>query len=236
MNTLLTEPLFWLTLTAAVFVVADALYRRAGQNALLNPVLTSIAVLIAVLTLTGVSYPAYFAAAKPIHLLLGPATVALAVPLYTNLHHIRRWWKPLTLALLVGGACGIVSAVGLGMALGLTSTVLRSIAAKSVTTPIAMALTESIGGSAALAANVVIITGILGAVLAVPLLAALRLKDEAVIGFAMGVAAHGVGSARAYQHSPTAGAFAGLAMGLNGLYTSLLLPLLLWLWPRLMTL
>jgi predicted murein hydrolase (TIGR00659 family) len=190
-------------------------------------VLLSVLLLITLLHYARVPYPSYFAGAMPIHLLLGPATVALAIPLYANLQRVRDYLAPLLIALGIGSLVGIISGLLIGHALGLSPASLISIAPKSVTTPIAMALAQHAGGNVSLAAGFVILTGICGAVLAVPLFQLLRIDDEIAQGFALGIAAHGVGTSRALQMSETTGAFAGLAMGLNGVLTSLILPLVL---------
>ncbi|QLG86915.1 LrgB family protein [Chitinibacter bivalviorum] len=223
-------PAIWLAVTLAAFAVSDAIHIRAYNFPLLHPVLISVLMIIALLNLTGVSYQTYFDGAYPIHLLLGPATVALAVPLYANLQRIRDYIGPLLIALGVGSVVGIFAGLLIGHLLGLSPLSLISIAPKSVTTPIAMALAQHAGGNVSLAAGVVILTGICGAILATPLFQLLRIKDEVAQGFAMGMGAHGVGTSRAIQMSETTGAFAGLAMGLNGILTSLILPLMLSIW------
>ena len=163
------------------------------------------------------------------HFLLGPATVALAVPLYAQLGKLRASLVPLAGALLVGAAVAVASAVGIAWLLGANRTTLLSIAPKSVTTPIAMGISEKLGGLPSLTAVLVVSTGILGAVLGKYVLDALGVREHSVRGFAIGIAAHGIGTARAFQVSEEAGAFSGLAMGLNGLVTALLFPLALWL-------
>ncbi|WP_273431071.1 LrgB family protein [Chitinibacter tainanensis] len=223
-------PAFWIALTLLAFGIGDALYVRAGGFPLLNPVLISVLLLISLLLFTHVPYPVYFAGAQPIHILLGPATVALAIPLYSNLQRVRDYALPLLLALLFGCVLGIVSALACGQLFGLSASSLASIAPKSVTTPIAMALAQHAGGNVSLAAGFVILTGICGAVLAVPIFRLLRIEHEIAQGFALGMAAHGVGTSRAIQLSETAGAFSGLAMGLNGVLTSLLLSVVLGSW------
>ena len=225
------RPLLWLTATVLAYWLAHRLYTRSGEMPLLNPVLIAVTLLVGVLGITGTPYGTYFDGAQFVHFLLGPATVALAVPLYRQAHRLRRMWLPLVVALLAGSVTGIVSAVGIGWLLGLDPTVLRSLAPKSVTTPIAMGIAEQIGGLPSLTAVLVILTGISGAVLAVPALRALGLGREqaAAKGFAIGVASHGIGTARAFEHSEDAGAFAGLGMGLNGALTAALVPLLAWL-------
>jgi predicted murein hydrolase (TIGR00659 family) len=223
------SPLLGLTITLVAYQGAFWIYRRANFHPLLNPVAVAIAVLVTLLKLTGTPYQTYFDGAQFVHFLLGPATVALAIPLYAQLDKLKAAWLPLAGALLVGSATAIASAVGIAWLLGADATTLVSIAPKSVTTPIAMGISEKLGGLPSLTAVLVVSTGILGAVMAKYVLDALRIRDHSVRGFSVGLAAHGIGTARAFQVSEEAGAFAGLAMGLNGLATSVLFPLLVWL-------
>lgn len=222
------SPLLGLTITLVAYQGAYWIYKRANFHPLLNPVAIAIAVLVTLLKVTGTPYQTYFDGAQFVHFLLGPATVALAIPLYAQLDKLKAAWLPLAGALLVGSATAIASAVGIAWLLGADATTLVSIAPKSVTTPIAMGISEKLGGLPSLTAVLVVSTGILGAVLAKYVLDALRIRDHSVRGFAVGLAAHGIGTARAFQVSEEAGAFAGLAMGLNGLATSVLFPLLVW--------
>lgn len=222
---LAASPLLGLTLTLAAYLLGDWIYRRARQHPLLNPVLLAIALLVALLTLTDTSYPTYFEGAQFVHFLLGPATVALAVPLYFNFSKLRRLWLPLLGGLLAGSLTAAVSAIGIAWLLGASPQTLLSLAPKSVTAPVAMGIAEKLGGLASLTAILVVSTGILGAVLGPSVLNTLGVRDPAVRGFAIGVASHGIGTARAFQESEEAGAFAGLAMGLNIIATALLLPL-----------
>jgi len=227
---LAASPLLGLTVTLLAYQAAYWIYARAKMNPLANPVALSVAALVALLWFTGTPYPVYFEGAQFVHFLLGPATVALAVPLYANLATLRKNALPLAGALLAGSLTAVVSAVGIGWLLGASRETLLSLAPKSVTTPIAMGIAEKLGGLPSLTAVLVVTTGILGAVLARGTLNLLRIEDHAVRGFAVGVAAHGIGTARAFQVSETMGAFAGLAMGLNGLVTAFLFPLLVRLW------
>jgi predicted murein hydrolase (TIGR00659 family) len=222
-------PLLWLTVTLVVYQAAYWVYKRAGFHPLANPVAISIAVLVTVLKASGTAYQTYFDGAQFVHFLLGPATVALAIPLYAQLDKLRRAWLPILGGLVVGSFTAIVSAVGIAWALGASPETLISLAPKSVTTPIAMGIAERLGGLPSLTAVLVVSTGIVGAVSAKYVLDALRIRDHAVRGFSVGVAAHGIGTARAFQVSEEAGAFAGLGMGLNGLATALIFPLLVWL-------
>jgi predicted murein hydrolase (TIGR00659 family) len=223
---LAATPLLGLTLTLLAYQLAVVLYRRSGGNPLVNPVAVAIALIVATLTLTGTPYRTYFEGAQFVHFLLGPATVALAIPLFSQLKRLKSMFLPLLGALLVGSLTAAVSAVAIGWALGASPESVRSLAPKSVTTPIAMGIAEKIGGLPSLTAVLVVCTGILGAISARGLLNLLRIEDHAVRGFAVGVAAHGIGTARAFQVSEEAGAFSALAMCLNGIATALLLPLL----------
>ena len=224
------SPLLGLTLTLLAYQAAYWLYQRAGFNPLLNPVLLAIMMLVAALLVTGTPYATYFDGAQFVHFLLGPATVALAVPLYLQFERLRKLALPLAGALLAGSVTAIISAVGIAWLLGAGEATLLSVAPKSVTAPIAMGIAEKIGGIPSLTAVLVIMTGVSGAMMAKYVLDALRVADHGVRGFAVGVAAHGIGTARAFQVSEQAGAFAGLGMGLNGLITAVLMPLLLYAW------
>lgn len=224
------SPLLGLTLTLVAYQAAYWIYQRAGFNPLLNPVLLAVVMLVAALQLTGTAYATYFDGAQFVHFLLGPATVALAVPLYLQFDRLKRLALPLAIALLAGSVTAIVSAVGVAWLLGAADTTLLSMAPKSVTAPIAMGIAEKIGGIPSLTAVMVIMTGVSGAMMAKYVLDVLRITDHGVRGFAVGLAAHGIGTARAFQVSEQAGAFAGLAMGMNGLATAILMPLMLWIW------
>jgi predicted murein hydrolase (TIGR00659 family) len=223
-------PLLWLTATLVAYALADAVAERLGRPPLANPVVIAAGLLILLLVATGTRYEVYFEGAQFVHFLLGPATVALAVPLWRNRDAVRRNLLPMCAALVAGSLTAIGSAVVIAWAFAAPREILASLAAKSVTAPIAMALTETIGGIPALAAVLVVLTGILGSVIVTPLMNALGIRDYAARGFAVGVASHGIGTARAFQVSEEAGTFAGIAMGLNGALTALVflfLPLLL---------
>jgi predicted murein hydrolase (TIGR00659 family) len=222
-------PLLWLTLTLAAYVVAYYAYERSGMNPLVNPVAVSVTLLVLLLYATDVEYETYFDGAQFVHFLLGPATVALAVPLYANIKIVRRAAIPMLLALLVGSATAVGSVVVIASLLGGSPETLLSLAPRSVTTPIAMGISERVGGLPSLTAVLVILTGIIGAMSGTPLFNMLRIRDYRARGFAIGIAAHGIGTARAFQVNQIAGTFAGIGMGLNGLITALLVPLLLFL-------
>ncbi|HTZ68958.1 MAG TPA: LrgB family protein [Roseiarcus sp.] len=208
-------------------LAADALAKAAHRRPLVNPVAISIALLGALLKLTGADYQTYFNGAQFVHFLLGPATVALGVPIYDNFGLVRRNFWPLASALLIGAIVAIASAVLVARGLGAPREVLIAIAPKSVTAPVAMAVTEALGGAPPLTAVLVIMTGILGAIIVTPLMDALGVKDYAARGFAVGLASHGIGTARAFAVDPVAGVFAGLAMGLNAIVIPAVIPALL---------
>jgi len=218
-------PLFGLTATIATYVLAQAAYARLGQPPWANPVLWTVLALALLLTLTGTPYPTYFSGAQFIHFLLGPAVVALAWPLWQRRAELRTRAGALLLAALAGGAAASGSAVAIGWALGLPREVIASLAPKSVTAPVAMGIAEQLGGIPALAAVFAVLTGLVGAITAKPLLDAARIGPPAVRGFALGTASHGLGAARALQVNADAGAYAGLAMGLQVVLASLLIPL-----------
>ena len=217
-------PLLGLTLTLLVYQGAFVLYRRSGFHPLANPVAIAVTGLGLLLWTTGTPYATYFEGAQFVHFLLGPATVALAVPLLEQLPRLKRLWLPLLGALVAGTLAATVSAIGIGWLLGASRATLASLAPKSVTTPVAMGIAEQIGGLPSLTAVLVVSTGILGAATARYLFDALRITDPAVRGFALGTAAHGIGTARAFQVSEEMGAFAGLAMGLSALFSAVALP------------
>ncbi|WP_417411725.1 LrgB family protein [Hoeflea sp.] len=220
------SPLLFLTLTLAAFQAGSWAYNRSGHNPLLNPVLTAVIAVVALLMLSGTSYETYFEGAQFVHFLLGPATVALAIPLYRQFDRVKRSALALVTSLLCGSLTAIGTATGLGWLLGASRETLLSLAPKSVTAPVAMGITELLGGLPSLTAVLVILTGILGAVLGPPLLTLIGVKDWRARGLALGTASHGIGTARALQVNELAGAFSGLAMGLNALATAILLPVL----------
>lgn len=223
---LAASPLLGLTLTLLAYQLAYTLFRRSGMHPLANPVMIAVAILAIFLGLTGTAYETYFAGAQFVHFLLGPATVALAVPLYTQFRRVRSLLAPVIFGLVAGSLTAIISAVLVGRLFGASASTQLSLAPKSVTTPIAMGIAERIGGLPSLTAVLVIFTGVLGAITARHVFDAMKISDPAIRGFALGIASHGIGTARALQVNEQSGAFAALAMGLNGLLTALLLPLI----------
>lgn len=223
-------PLFGLTATLAVYVLAASLSAHFGHAPWTNPVLWSVVALAALLLATGTAYPVYFSGAQFIHFLLGPAVVALAWPLWQRRAELRARFGALLTAALLGGAAASGSAVALGWALGLPAEVLASLAPKSVTAPVAMGIATQLGGIPALAAAFAVLTGLVGATTAKLLFDRVGVPQMAVRGFALGTASHGIGAARALQVHPDAGAYAALALGLQVLLAALLLPLAMPVW------
>lgn len=224
---LAADPLLWLTVTLIAYVAADRISAALGRHPLANPVLIAVAFLAAILLATKTPFETYFQGAQFVHFLLGPATVALALPLHRHWPIVRKAALPILAALLAGALTAVVSAVGIAALFGAPYPVLAALAPKSVTAAIAMGVARGIGGEPSLTATLVIATGILGAVMVTPLMVLFRFTDWRARGFAAGLAAHGIGTARAFQVNPVAGAFAGIAMGLNGLVTAALVPLIL---------
>ncbi|UFN48936.1 LrgB family protein [Roseomonas sp. OT10] len=220
------EPLAALTVTLAAWLGALRLQRRLGRHPLANPVLFAVALLAGGLLLGGVEYRAYFQGAQFVHFLLGPATVALAVPLHRQWSAVRSSFPAAVLAVCGGGLFASAAGIGIALALGASPEVTASLAPRSVTTPVAMGISERLGGLPALTATVVILSGIVGAALGPLVLDLAGVKDWRARGLAIGTASHGIGTARALSVNIVAGAFSGLAMGLNALASALLLPLL----------
>ncbi len=218
------SPLSGLTLTLVAYVLAWRLYARSGQHPLLHPVAVAVAAIIGLLLVADISYADYFDGAQFVHFLLGPATVALAVPLYRQLGRIRAMLLPLAAGLLAGAAPGALGAIGVAWVLGAGREAVLSLAPKSATAPVAMGVAERIGGLPSLTAVLVVSTGILGAAVGTQLLRAVGIRDHAVAGVALGVTAHGIGTARAFQVSEEMGAFSGLAMALAALLIAVLMP------------
>lgn len=219
--------LLWLTVTIAAWIFAERMAQLLGQNPLANPVLVSVIIVSTILHVSQIKYEAYFQGAQFIHFLLGPATVALAVPIVRNIDLIRKHALPMGVSLFVSSAVAILSVIGIARAFGLPDEVIISLAPKSATAAVAMGISQDAGGDPSLTAVMVVTTGILGAVLVTPLMNLLGIRNYAARGFAAGVAAHGIGTVRAFAVHPVAGLFSGVAMGLNGIVTAILVPLIL---------
>ena len=224
-----SAPLFGLTATLIVYVVVQACYEKLNHAPWANPVLWTVLALGSVLLVTGTPYPTYFAGAQFVHVLLGPAVVALGWPLWQRRGELRGRAIALLVAATLGGSAAAGSAVLLAWAMDLPADIIISLAPKSTTAPVAMGIAERLGGIPALAAVFAVITGLIGALCGKYLFAALRIPTNtqgwAARGFALGTASHGIGAARAMQVNADAGAYAGLALGLQVVLASLLIPL-----------
>lgn len=220
------SPLLGLTLTLVAYCTGEWIYQKCGRNPMVSPMIPAMLIVIGFLTATGIEYRTYFEGAQFVHFMLGPATVALAIPLYNNLGKVKKSLLAIAIALPVGSLVAISTAVGIAWLMGAPDEMLFSLAPKSVTSPIAMGITERLGGLPSLTAVMVVMTGVLGVMLMNPALKLFRIKSHPAQGLAMGVAAHGIGTAQAIQTSEEAGAFAGIGMALNGVLTAILLPII----------
>jgi len=221
-----TQPLLGLTATLVTWEFAAAIDRRAGHKPFTNPTVLSILFLACALLITRTPYAAYFNGAQYVHFLLGPATVALAIPMYANWQAIKTHFTAIMISLTAGSITAALSAMLIARALGAPHEVLISLGPKSVTTPIAMGIAQNLGGQPPLTAVFVMLTGIFGTIICTPVFKLLHIRDWRAQGLAAGTAAHGLATSRMILLNETAGAFGGVAIGLNGIVTSLALPLL----------
>ncbi|NHN87618.1 LrgB family protein [Acetobacter conturbans] len=222
------ESLFWLSLTLAVFAVGVRLQIRLGRAPWANPVLFAIGFVALALVATETPYAKYFESVKIINFLLGPATVALAIPLADSIRLVTRSLPAMTLALLAGSVTSVVSGILIVMLLGGSHEVALSMAPKAVTTPIAIAITTQIGGIPALTAAFAILGGIIAAMIGEATLRRMGITDWRAHGLAAGIAGSGIAAAQVAQRDPVGAAFAALGIGLNGLVTALIVPLILY--------
>ena len=213
-----------LLLTLAGFAIAWWVYNRSGRASLLHPLMIATPLIYFTMQIIDLDFAAYYSGNGILNWLLGPATVALAVPLSQQLRQLRAMLKPLTVALLLGGLFATLSALLLVKLFGLSDVVLLSLAAKSVTSPIALSIVEQIGGLTSLLAVATMVTGLAGIVMAKTIFSLTQLEDERWQGLILGVTAHAIGTAKAFENSPRCGAFATLGMGINGILTAIILP------------
>ncbi len=226
-------PLFGLALTLGAFALAQTVARLCRGHPLANPMLLAAIFIGAALLAAGVPYATYFEGAQFLHFLLGPATVALAVPLAHHTPALRKDFLRIGAGILVGMTVATGSALALAWLFGGDAAMLRSLAPKSATTPIAIGIAERLGGLPSLAVAAVMITGIGGAIFGMPLLRRMRIEDPRVVGIALGTTSHGIGTARAFQLNVEAGAYAALGMAMTGALLAVILPLCFWLYPHL---
>lgn len=221
------DPLIWLLITLAAYAAANWVFLRYNRNPIFNPVAISVFLIGGFLMLSGISYEEYFSGAQFVHVMLGPAVVCLAVPIWTQRKSIKRSFVPLMCGLAAGSVATVAVAVLLGWYLGLDETLLLSLVPKSVTAPVAMGIAEDIGGLPSLAAALCITTGIMGGIFITPVMNWLKIGDWRARGLAAGVASHGIGTARAFQVNEVAGVYSSIGMALNALLTAVLVGLVL---------
>ncbi|MBO9522881.1 MAG: LrgB family protein [Nocardioidaceae bacterium] len=222
---LVSSPLFGITITLAAYALGRWAHRRTGSP-LLQPVVVAIAVIVAVLLVADIDYDQYLAGGSYIGFWLGPATVALALPLHHEWHLVRRAALPILTGVSAGALVSVLVAVGATKVGGGSRVLQLTMAPKAATTPVSIALSAQIGGIPALTAVLTILAGILGAVAGPWLLDRLGITDLRARGIALGTVSHGIGTSRALHESRTEGAFSALAMALSALATSVLVPLL----------
>lgn len=222
----LESKFFLLAITFGFFFLSKQLQKKTGLI-ILNPILIAIALLICFLRLTNVSYEKYYEAGSLIEFWLKPAVVALGVPLYLQLRMIKKQLMPIIVSQLAGCLVGLVSVTIIAKLLGASPEVIMSLAPKSVTTPIAMEVSDAVGGIPSLTAAVVIVVGLFGAICGFKVLQVGHVGSPIAQGLSMGTASHAVGTSRAMEVSGKYGAYASLGLTLNGILTALLTPTIL---------
>jgi len=222
-----STPLTWIIITMSAYKVGILIYEKTGKHALLQPIVIAYVIMLPILIITQIPYKQYFESVSILHFFLGPATVALALPLYKNLKLIHAYLLPICITLVAGGIFTILSALGILWLLGASKITMLSMTTKSVTAPITLITAHDIGANAALAIGFVVITGLLGALFGTFIFKLLRIKHDAAKGFALGLISHAVGTARAFEISENAAAFSALAMGLIGVFIAIFLPIVM---------
>ncbi|WP_196221432.1 LrgB family protein [Sansalvadorimonas verongulae] len=223
---MITTPLFMLTLTIGSFLLGQAIYKRCGRFAILPPLVIAAIIITVTLKWLDVDYSQYKESVQILGLLLGTATVSLAIPLYQQLHLIRSYARPLLVTVIAGGFFAPVSAVAIAWLFGATDLTLRSLLTKSITMPIALATTENLGGLPAITAGAVVLSGIVGATFALPIMNRLKIHSPVVRGFTMGLTAHVIGTVRAFESDKMTGSFSSLGLAITGAFAGLAIPLI----------
>ena len=221
-----TTPLVWIIVTISAYKIGILVYEKSGKNALLQPIVVAYMIMLPILLVAKIPYQQYFESVSIIHFILGPATVALVLPLYKNLKLIRSYFMPIVATLVLGSAFTILSALGILWLFDASSATMLSMTTKSVTAPITIITAQDIGAVPSLAMGFVVITGLLGALFGNVIFKLLRIKHDAAKGFALGLISHAIGIARSVEISDKAAAFAALAMGLVGVFIAVVLPLI----------
>ncbi|WP_320035575.1 LrgB family protein [Halarcobacter sp.] len=222
-----STPLTWLIFTLGSYKLGIIIYEKANKHTLLQPIVIAYIFIMSAILITGTSYKEYFKSVEIIHFFLGPATVALALPLYKNLKYIKSLFLPIVITLFVAGTFSVFIALLLLWSLDASISTMLSMTTKSITAPIAIITSEQIGAIPSLAVGFVIITGIIGALFGSLVFKVMKIKHDTSKGFALGLISHGIGTARAVEMGEKAAAFGALAMGLCGIFTAILLPIVI---------
>ena len=222
-----STPLTWLIVTLLSFKIGIIIYEKFNKHTLLQPIIIAYILIMCLIVFTETSFEEYFKSVEIIHFFLGPATVALALPLYNNLKYIKSLFVPIVVTLFVAGVFSILIAIVLLWVFGAELPTILSMTTKSITAPIAIITSEQIGAIPSLAVGFVLITGMIGALLGTIVFKLVKVKYETSKGFALGLVSHGIGTARAIEIGEKAAAFSALAMGLSGIFTAIFLPLII---------
>jgi len=222
-----STPLTWLIATLAAFKFGIIVYEKFNKHTLLQPIIIAYVILLSLIIYTNTSFEEYFKGVEIIHFFLGPATVALALPLYKNLKYVKSLFIPIVFTLFIAGVFSIVIAVSLLWIFGAHLPTILSMTTKSITAPIAIITSQQIGAIPSLAVGFVLITGIIGALFGTMVFKFIKIKHDTSKGFALGLVSHGIGTARAIEISEKAAAFSALAMGLSGIFTAIFLPMII---------
>lgn len=223
----MNTPLSWIIITLSAYKIGIIIYEKTGKNALLQPIVIAYVIMLPILIVAQIPYKQYFESVSILHFFLGPATVALALPLYKNLKLIQSYFLPILITLAFGGIFTILSAIAILWLFGASKITMLSMTTKSVTAPITLITAQDIGAIPSLAMGFVVITGLLGALFGTFIFKLLKIKHDAAKGFALGLISHAVGTARAFEISENAAAFSALAMGLIGVFIAVLLPIVI---------
>jgi putative effector of murein hydrolase len=226
-NYIQTTPLIWLIITLSAFKFGIIIYNKSNKKILLQPILVAYGIILSIVLVTGTSYEEYFKGVEIIHFFLGSATVALALPLYKNLIYIKSLYFPIIITLIIGSVSSIIIAVFLLWILDANILTILSMTTKSITAPIAIITSKQIGAIPSLSVSFVLITGIIGSIFSDTIFKIMKIKNDTSQGFSLGLISHGIGTAKAIEISEKAAAFSALAMGLNGIFTAILLPIIL---------
>ncbi|MCQ2122811.1 MAG: LrgB family protein [Fibrobacter sp.] len=226
MNTIINSPLFGIFLTLAAFEVGVALNKKFKYS-ILNPLLIGLILIVGFLMITGISYDSYKIGGDYVSIMLGPATVVLAVPLYRQLGNLKKHWLPILTGIAVGSLTSIFCVVAASKLVGLSETLMLSLVPKSITIPMGSVVSEQIGGIPSITIISIVITGITGAVTASVVCKFFRIKHKVAQGIAIGTASHALGTTRAMEIGETQGAMSSLAIGIAGIFTAVVAPILL---------